>query len=349
MLAKLAHFVGGQAAGLLSKDTISKAGNAYFFHGLDPAYQKSYAQTYWRHDPMAELASCEVEQIVSISELIPHHVFRRSVFYQQWSRPQGWIDAVKAVLDKSATSFAYLSVCRNEASGLVDSEMRARMALVVPHVRRATVIGKVIDLRRAEAAAFADVLDGLSAGVFLVDAKGMIMHANVAARAQLEAGTVLHAVQGQLIVIDPASNRRLRDMITATGGGDAAIGNTDVALALPAPTGDHHVAHVLPLTAGKRADAATPGASAAVFVRKAELQGPSSPQTIGALYRLTPAELRVLLAVVDVGGVPEVAAALGVADSTIKTHLGRIFEKTGANRQADLVKLVAGFSTPLAS
>jgi DNA-binding CsgD family transcriptional regulator len=39
--------------------------------------------------------------------------------------------------------------------------------------------------------------------------------------------------------------------------------------------------------------------------------------------------------------------ALGVADSTVKTHVGRLFEKTGANRQADLVKLVAGYSTPL--
>jgi FixJ family two-component response regulator len=49
------------------------------------------------------------------------------------------------------------------------------------------------------------------------------------------------------------------------------------------------------------------------------------------------------------GAVPEVAAALGVADTTIKTHLSRVFEKTGATRQADLVKLVAGFSSPVAA
>jgi DNA-binding CsgD family transcriptional regulator len=52
---------------------------------------------------------------------------------------------------------------------------------------------------------------------------------------------------------------------------------------------------------------------------------------------------------VDIGGVPEAAAALGVATTTIRTHLGRLFEKTGLGRQADLVKLVAAFSTPLAS
>jgi hypothetical protein len=38
---------------------------------------------------------------------------------------------------------------------------------------------------------------------------------------------------------------------------------------------------------------------------------------------------------------------LGVAESTIKTHLGNLFLKTGARRQADLVKIVTGFATPL--
>ena len=73
----------------------------------------------------------------------------------------------------------------------------------------------------------------------------------------------------------------------------------------------------------------------------------SSPDVIRRAYQLTPTELRVLLAIVNIGGIPEVATALGVADTTIKTHVGRLFKKTGAGRQADLVKVVAGFSTPL--
>ena len=37
----------------------------------------------------------------------------------------------------------------------------------------------------------------------------------------------------------------------------------------------------------------------------------------------------------------------GIANETVKSHLSRLFEKTGARRQADLVKLAGGFSTPL--
>jgi DNA-binding CsgD family transcriptional regulator len=74
----------------------------------------------------------------------------------------------------------------------------------------------------------------------------------------------------------------------------------------------------------------------------------SRSEVIGKIFKLTPTELRVLLAIVELGSVPEVAVALGVADTTVRTHVGRLFQKTGATRQADLVKLVAGYATPMA-
>jgi hypothetical protein len=38
---------------------------------------------------------------------------------------------------------------------------------------------------------------------------------------------------------------------------------------------------------------------------------------------------------------------MGSSSSTIRTHLRRLFSKTGTDRQADLVKLVAGYTNPL--
>jgi DNA-binding CsgD family transcriptional regulator len=84
-----------------------------------------------------------------------------------------------------------------------------------------------------------------------------------------------------------------------------------------------------------------------VFVQKAALDLPSPPEAIAKEFRLTPAELRVLFAIVEVGGVADVAAVLGISEGTVKTHLHRLFEKTGTSRQAELVKLVAGYSNAL--
>jgi DNA-binding CsgD family transcriptional regulator len=39
---------------------------------------------------------------------------------------------------------------------------------------------------------------------------------------------------------------------------------------------------------------------------------------------------------------------LEISQATVKTHLSRLFDKTGTNRQADLVKIVAGFANPIA-
>jgi DNA-binding CsgD family transcriptional regulator len=105
---------------------------------------------------------------------------------------------------------------------------------------------------------------------------------------------------------------------------------------------------VLPLTAGMRRKAGTSYAAvAAVFVRKAALDAPSLLEAIAKRHQLTPSELRVLLAIVEIGGVPEVAKALGISETTVKTHLRHVFEKTGTTRQADLVKLVVRFANPL--
>jgi DNA-binding CsgD family transcriptional regulator len=155
---------------------------------------------------------------------------------------------------------------------------------------------------------------------------------------------------GCITARDRDVERTLQDLLSAAGGGDLAIGTEGIDLPLRAQDGTRYVAHVLPLTSGARRLAGTAySAVVALFVRKSTIEVPSPPEVIARAYRLTPTELRVLLAIVEVGRVPEVAVALGVAESTVKTHLGHLFEKTGVTRQADLVKIVAGFSTPFAS
>jgi DNA-binding CsgD family transcriptional regulator len=59
-------------------------------------------------------------------------------------------------------------------------------------------------------------------------------------------------------------------------------------------------------------------------------------------YSLTPSQARALDAVLKVNGVRAMAEMLGCSQATVKTHLHHLFRKTGARRQSDLVKLVAG-------
>jgi DNA-binding CsgD family transcriptional regulator len=251
-------------------------------------------------------------------------------------------------LEKSAISCAGFWVFRRSKEGFADDETRRRFALLVPHVRRALAIGQVIDLAKIEAAALADSLDTLSAGMFLVDASGRIVHANKSGHVMVAEADVLRATGGRLAAVDLTASQALLESCASAADGDAAVGRKGIAVSLKTRQGERYIANVLPLTSGTRRKAGIfYQAVATVFVHRAAFDLPSPPEAIVKEFKLTPRELGVLFAIVEVGGVPEVAEVLGVSPETVKTHLGRLFEKTRTSRQADLVKLVAAFSNPL--
>ena len=211
-------FVGGVAASLYSKDAVNKCGNMFYQNadGIDPHYRDLYFDTYVKLDPTTTgHFFAELDAPVATNDIIPYQEFLETRFYLEWARPQGLVDHVVAVIEKSNTSAALFGVFRHERDGLVDDDVRRRMRLITPHVRRAVLIGKVIDLRTAEAATFADTLDGLTAGMLLVDATGRIIHANTAGHAILREGDFLSAIGGRLVAGDPQIDRLFRDIFTA--------------------------------------------------------------------------------------------------------------------------------------
>jgi DNA-binding CsgD family transcriptional regulator/PAS domain-containing protein len=340
VLPRIGAFVGGSAGGLFAHDSSRRSANIAYEFGTDPDYRRLYVEKYLTLDPMfGTYFVLDVGEVFSSSTIMPHADFLQSRFYKEWIRPQGWIDNVCVYLDRTPEGHAGFAVFRDEREGVADEPARERMRLLVPHLRRAILIGKLIEFKTAQAATFADALDGLSAGMLFVDSGGRITHANAAGRAMIADGAS-----------DPDVNRALRDIFLAAANGDAAIGDRGVAVPLVARDGERYVAHVLPLCSGARRGAGVNyAAAAALFVRKAALATRSPPEVIAKTFRLTAMEVRVLLAIVEVGGVPQVAETLGIAESTVKTHLKRLYEKTGASRQADLVKLFAGYTSPLLS
>jgi DNA-binding CsgD family transcriptional regulator len=162
----------------------------------------------------------------------------------------------------------------------------------------------------------------------------------------LREGNLLHA-NGRPLALEAQADEALRDVFLSAGNADAAIHDKSVAVRLNARDGDHFVTHVLPLTSGARRQAgASYAAVAAVFVQKAQDSMPGL-EALAQQFGLSPAESRVLIAIMDFGGVAEVAAALKLSPATVRTHLRHVFEKTGVRRQADLVKLVASYPSSI--
>jgi hypothetical protein len=351
VLEKICAFVPGTMANIFIQDAVAKRANAGFGWGNDPYYEKLYLEKLAKLNPaFPALLFCDVGDVFCTADFLPAAQMEQTRFFNEYLRPQGLGEAIGSVLEKSATSCAVLAVVRGGPLGPVEDRFRERVRLVVPHVQRAVLIGKAIDLQKATAEMLADTVDGLVAAVYLVDANAHIVHANRSGLNLIAQDDILRSPSGTLHALDPAADRALRDMLAAASArDDVAVGIKGASMALITRDGERYVAHVLPLTAGERRQAGMSySAAAAIFVQKAALNTATFPEMIAKQFRLTPAELGVIFAIIEVGGVPEVSAVLGLSQATIKTHLRSIFAKTGTKRQADLVKFVAQFANPTA-
>ena len=347
VLEETAAFVGGVGASIFWQDVIQKVGNAYYTWGMDLEYEKLYFKKYIHINPLLPaMLTVEIGRVSSNSELLAPAEFFETRFYKEWAKPQGLIDNVFCILERSTTSAAGFVVFRNESDGMADAKACELLAAIVPHLRRAVLIGNVIKHKTTEARGFSDLLDSITAAVFVVDASGNITYSNRAATDIVRAGDYLQGTGGRLSARQVEANQLLQDALRTAADGDAAISNKSIAIPLQAADGTRYLAHLLPLTR-RRATGIDANSTAAVFVQKAAIELPNPPEVIASAYRLTKTELRVLLALVQFGGGPEIAEALGVGSGTVKTHLRNLFRKTGAKHQADLVKLVAGFSRPM--
>jgi DNA-binding CsgD family transcriptional regulator/PAS domain-containing protein len=323
--------------------------------GYDPHYLSTYRERLQKFSPLLVNGhGAPIGLAQSVRDVMPYEKFERSVFHQEWTKPQGHVDALRVNLARSETAVTFVLAGRHKRVGLVDDEMRRRMDALTPHLRRAVRIRDAIGRRSVEAAALADAADAIATAMLLVDDAGRIIRVNASAEALLAERTVIRQHSGHLNVIEPRADQALRDAIAAARAGNGAIGAKGIALSLAGPdtnaaaAQELWIADVLPLTAGaRRSCEPSHGAVAAIFVRQVALDLSLPCAALATAFRLTSSELRVLMAVIEIGGLPKVADALGISETTAKTHLHHVFAKTGTNRQADLVRLVAGFASPL--
>jgi DNA-binding CsgD family transcriptional regulator len=344
----ISAYLGTAIASLTSHDNFCQSAGFHFISTRDRHYQKLYFDSYFRINPIfPTVIFNDIEKTLSMPDVIPHAELCKSKFGREWLAPQGLIDGAISIMEKSRTGCVMFTMMRDVRQGLVDEETSRRFSLLAPHIRRSLLIGRVIDLNKVEAAMLADTLDTLAAAMFLVDARGRLVHINLSGHDMLGEAKVLKAMGGRLHALDAQADQTLGDIFATAPVGDLTLGRRGVALPLKARDGERYLVNVLPLTSGTRRKAGISyEAVAVVFVRKAALDLPTVPEAVAQEFHLTPAEIRVLFSIVDVGGVPEVAGILGISDNTVRTHLQHVFEKTETNRQAELVKLVAGYASP---
>jgi DNA-binding CsgD family transcriptional regulator len=191
--------------------------------------------------------------------------------------------------------------------------------------------------------ALGSTLDSIVIGVIIVGEQGRILHANQAAQGMFAARSPVLSLGGCLCALQGELTKELRRAIATAQQDAKAIAGAGIGV----PLVDKHLAaataHVLPLACGRR-DASV---AAAVFVTPAGAALPAEIGTVARIFRLTPAEARLLQHLVTGASLTEAATALGVTEATARTHRNHIFTKTGVSRRNDLLVLVTRLVPPI--
>jgi DNA-binding CsgD family transcriptional regulator len=172
----------------------------------------------------------------------------------------------------------------------------------------------------------ARTLDALPCPVLLLDDERCVRQANRAARIRLQAGDVVTELRGRLVI----------------GGAERETFETDWAAMCtdPAATGRTFALRRNGESAGLILDAtALDDAGERIWLMRLAETTASRPRLAAGWrlqFGLTASECRVGLALLEHGDAMSVAAALGVAGNTARSHLKTMFAKTGTHSQAAL-------------
>lgn len=323
----------GAQAGFIGWSDPARDSGFHAEYGNDPAWLAQYVQTYREHDILLPLLQALPEGGVdTVWSHLQRPEVRDSVFYREYLAPQQIVDNLAVVLFKREAMFASLALLRRGADAVPFTDAdREAIGRLVPHLRRAVLVQSQL-VRAADHLAGIRALEGSGDGaLLLVDANRVVTDADPVLSAALALRT------GETI-----GDRALDAALAA-----AIATREPVAIEL-AKQGDGDPLRLLieaRAVAANRFGELAGGASPSHAVHFTFLDQPRTVafDAIGALYRLTPTELRVLRDAIEHGDLMGIGSRLGMARATARTHLHRIYDKTSTGNFARLSNLAHRF------
>ena len=260
------------------------------------------------------------------SQATKRSTWKGNRWVSEWVEPQGLIDAVAIPFARDATMVGNLTCGRHGSAGEVgDVEMTA-LRMIAPHVRRAVVIGKLLDQQMIAASTFASALEAVTAGVVLVDENARIVHANAAASGMLAAGDPIRSRQGILELPSVVTTDALCTAVTLASGSEIALGRRGIGIPLRHRDGAAAVAHVLPLHRRQIRKGLAQRSGGGDLHRACGAAFRVPADALALLYDLTPAEGRIF-ELIAAGQTPrEIARTLSIAPNRQDTSVASLWE-----------------------
>jgi DNA-binding CsgD family transcriptional regulator len=259
-------------------------------------------------------------------------------FYQNMLYPRGLGWAVATAIHLPTGDSFSISLEREYRTGPVEETTVQALDCLRPHLARAALLSARLQLDRARIAS--DTLAALGLAALVINEQGKVLAANPLIEGMED--FVVWRAHGAVSLNDRGADKLLREAITTTDVARAAGSRS-----FPVRNAESDatvVAHVIPIRLSARDIFAR--AAAALVLTPVTLPLALPVELVQSLFDLTPAEARVARELASGLTVDDIATAGGVSPNTIRTHVRGVLEKTGCNRQSEVVALLTGLWSP---
>lgn len=355
VLQRLCASTGATSGFLFTASACSDAQGLWARHNISDGLLSDYT-THFRHRDLwtnvaatrGLLSHCGVwrsEDIATETEL------QRSAIFNDLLNPHG-IGRLCAVTLADGGELAalqpVLSLYRSADAPSFSDEAARLLKDCAPHLQRAMRLRVRLwkGDERGEAAWSARMIERLPMGVVLLDGRARIVAMNRIGQAIVDARDGLRSQHGGLLADRRADAGRLAGALDAAvaGKGQAAFGQAaDLRVWRPSGRAPYMLT-VLPLS-DEAADGAGNGLGVATIRAAVHIVDPSTGAVglearLGSLFRLTPAEVRLVVDLLHDLTPAQSGDRRGVAVSTVRSQLRSVFAKTGTTRQSELMNLM---------
>jgi DNA-binding CsgD family transcriptional regulator len=349
-LTQLAQQLGGTLPTLFLHDPRTHAGSLEINVGFDETMVRAYKErlaerNIWLRSGAHLLTT---HQVRTSHMMCSRKALLGSEWYADYCLPLDISQAIGATIHRGSVVSSNIAVFAGAGRPDFDRDDMALLEALMPHMQRALKIHMHVAASDSRQHEFAEAMEPLAVGVILASKDARVIFANASAQCLLNHRDGLMTDRNGLRAVLSREAAALRALIACTAakvGHPQSGGGLNVTRAnglralqvLVSPIRPQQSAHL-----GERA-------VAAIYVTDPEQMQEKPEVVFVRLYGLTAAEAKVAAVIVRGRSGRQAAEELNVSYNTIKSHLKRIFIKTGTGRQGDLIRLIVGRAARMGS
>lgn len=311
----------------------------YAAYNISEASARAYSDHWWQHDVMLQAVLTQGHFIRGMvgrgSDFLDPGVLHASPYFQEFMRHMPAEHFLGCVLsDGSDAALAppmHLSLFRPPGCENFAEEDVTELAALYPHLHRAFELHWQQRSTQEQLQVFHQSMDGLDFGVLFIDPTGHMRHSNVTAQKMIghaDWAPLIGGLKGR--VVAEGKLGELMQSCALGRGGAISLGQDNKRVFVLA----------LPLAAPVVTAAGETRASVMLMLIDPQQRPEAALDFVVRAFGLSKAEARLLPLLFENRTPTDIAAALDIKISTVRSQLSAIFAKTGTSRQQELIRLL---------